>query len=144
MCSITANSTAYPQSVKSFDPALIERCAANGITQYTVVQILMALDTWRAAFADLDAASDEVYAYISANSTQYAYETVFHTSLAERLSGLLLKHGETNSRSPLEQKMRNHSRECYPVDKTLREAARMRNGANILRAALAESEDRNG
>lgn len=121
MCSLPHS--APPVNFDRFDPAVIAHRFNTGLTQWTAVQILMALDTWHAAHDELNALIDRKTAGIEAN---YLFRSPSEHNLMGEIYNAVCDCQEV---CPMEQgkQLARHSHEMYPVDRTLRSAAAIRN-----------------
>lgn len=124
------------------DANMIARCADNGITQYTAVQIFMAYDEWCVAKAEYETALDGLividdkargnstdslwFVYYARNNKDYAALHKTITAITEAARDFC----------PLISKTSVHSHEVYPVDTTLRYARQLRTSAKKISKAI--------
>lgn len=124
-------------------PATFENLSKSGYTQYTLVQYYMALDQWFTARVEYEGAVALVNAAIMAQAEYCFPYWYYNTPEVEALAGALAQSlDKTESallRPSLLEKTHSHSRECYTVDRTLAQAATLRNGAKKLLKALSSN-----
>lgn len=130
------------------DHQLIERCQDNHLTVYTAIQVYMAIDEWEDARVDYDKATDEFYAKITEPviaefpelSTGLAHIAASQSipGFADKQNALIEIDDRTPLSNPLTTKMRNHSREAFPVDKAMREAKTFRSNAKKVRKLVSD------
>jgi len=129
--------------VSRLDVNLICRHIDGGLTKYTPVQIYMAFDEWTAAHNEYAAAQVAAgtidQAIWEKVGNDWAWQIVAHRDYPE-----YAKFDDATSaaakniidRCPLLSKMRNHSNEAFPVDKTLKIAAQLRNATKKINKAI--------
>lgn len=105
----------------------LERCASgSNLTQYTLIQVLMAIDEYNAAACEYNTTADAAYEALA----PFRYERVPNLFLlpddappqAKEMDAMLLWDSEPCATL----KFKRHSSEKYPIVKWLAEAARYR------------------
>lgn len=126
----------------TIDRALHARFVASSLTVYSVDEIDAAIIEWHVARDAYDAALDR-FDDVQRQSRLAKFDEKFgslrgiwacRTDLLfnEMETKLLKIDDRVSMRCPLEMKLRSHSHEIYPVDKTRKEAATLRNAAKEI------------